>query len=103
MDFSHIFLHIIDNRLKLAKKSKYVAFIDDDTIVRFDEFDSVFNEPIADEMICLRGNPIQHDNPTYHGKYHIWYDQEKSLKIFAFLIMQFDTIYQTVAQKIIQI
>ena len=64
-------------RSKLVKKSKYVAFIDDDTIVRFDEFDSVFSEPIADEMICLRGNPIQHDNPTYHGKYHIWYDQER--------------------------
>ena len=65
------------NSSKLVKKSKYVAFIDDDTIVRFDEFDSVFSEPIADEMICLRGNPIQHDNPTYHGKYHIWYDQER--------------------------
>ena len=67
-------------RSKLVKKSKYLAFIDDDTIVRFDEFDSVFSEPIADEMICLRGNPIQHDNPTYHGKYHIWYDQERFSK-----------------------
>jgi len=58
-----------------CQNSKYVAFIDDDTIVRFDEFESIFIDPIEDEMICLRGHPIQHDNPTYHGKYHIWYDQ----------------------------
>ena len=62
---------------KPVQNSQYVAFIDDDTIVRFDQFDSVFNQLIGDDMICLRGNPIQHENPTYHGKYHIWYDQER--------------------------
>ena len=75
----HFYLHNNCTDSNLVKNSQYVAFIDDDTIVRFDEFDSVFNQLLGDEMICLRGNPIQHENPTYYGKYHIWYDQERFL------------------------
>ena len=51
-----------------------MAFIDDDTLVRLDHFDHIFNGK-DDEIICLRGEPIHLEHAPYFGKYYIWHDQ----------------------------
>ena len=56
-----------------------VAFIDDDTFVRFDQINQLYDDETgnSDEMFCLRGNRIQLEHAPYYGKYYIWQDQSE--------------------------
>ena len=62
---------------KCASIDGIVAFIDDDTFVRFDVINELFDDKSGktDEMWCLRGFPIQLQDAPYYGKYYIWQDQ----------------------------
>ena len=50
-----------------------VQFIDDDTFVRFDEMEKILMD--SEQVVCLKGFPIDNYAVSYVGKYYVWVDQ----------------------------
>lgn len=50
-----------------------VQFIDDDTFVRFDEMEKILMD--SEQVVCLKGFPIDNHAVSYVGKYYVWVDQ----------------------------